>query len=249
MRDRGHRDEERGGGLARLWSAFRTRPTRGQVVVGVLVGVLGFGAAVQVRANDEVDNYAGARRGDLVQLLDSLAAASDRVDQQISDLTATRNKLRSTSERKKVAAKAARREAQNLAILAGTVPVKGPGVTITITDKEHVVGAATVLNAIEELRDAGAEAVQVNGVARVVAQTAVSDTDRGIRVGGREVTRPYVIEAIGSPETLQQAVVFRGGLADQVDDLGGSIRVEQREELNVTALAETRDPEYAQPAS
>lgn len=234
--------------LRQLRTALSGRPSRAQLVVGVLVGVLGFGAVVQVRSND-ADDYTGARRGDLVQLLDSLAAASDRLDQELNDLTATRNKLRSNSERNEIAEEEAKRKAENLAILAGTVAAKGPGVVITIEDEGNAVTASTLLNAIEELRDAGAEAIQVNGVARVVAQTYFVDTDRGIRVGGREITRPFVIEAIGSSDTLRQAVLFRGGLIDQVEALGGSVEVEERTTIQVTALAASLEPEYAQPAS
>ncbi|MGH3423465.1 MAG: DUF881 domain-containing protein [Nocardioidaceae bacterium] len=242
-------EQQRGNAWRRLRAALSARPSRAQLVVGVLVGALGFGAVVQVRSNDADDNYAGARRGDLVQLLDSLSAASDRLDQQLGDLTATRNKLRSNSQRNEIAEQEAKRDADNLAILAGTVPAKGPGVVITIQDKGKAVTASTLLNAIEELRDAGAEAMQINGVARVVAQTPFVDTDRGVRVGGRELTRPFVIEAIGSSATLRQAVLFRGGLIDQVENLGGELTAEERDEVEVTALAEPRDPEYAQAAS
>lgn len=240
--------DQRRSGLRRLWDLLRSRPSRAQLVVAVLVGVLGFGAAVQVRLNDE-DDYTGARRGNLVQLLDSLSAASDQLDRELAELTSTRNDLRSNSERNQTAEQEARRKAEDLAILAGTAPAKGPGVVVTIEDDDNAMTASTLLNAIEELRDAGAEAIQINGTARVVAQTYFADTDRGIRVGGREVTRPFVIEAIGSPQTLTQAVKFRGGLTDQVEALGGSVDVEERDQLKVTALAQPRDPEYAQPAS
>lgn len=236
-------------GWRRLRAALTGRPSRAQVVVGVLVGVLGFSAVVQVRSNDADEDYSGARRGELVQLLDSLSAASERLDQDLSDLTATRNKLRSNSQRNKIAEKEAKREADNLAILAGAAPAEGPGVVITIEDEGRAVTASTLLNSIEELRDAGAEAIQINGVARVVAQTYLVDSDRGIRVGGRELTRPFVIEAIGSSKTLRQAVLFRGGLTDQVEALGGTVEIEERDEVEVTALAESREPEYAHPAS
>ncbi|MEJ7755826.1 MAG: DUF881 domain-containing protein [Nocardioidaceae bacterium] len=179
---------------------------------------------MQARTTSEDDSYAGARRGDLVQLLDSLDAASDRLDQQLAELTETRQRLLTTNRRAQVAETEAQRDADNLAILNGTVGATGPGVVVTIEDNDNAVSSSTLLNAVEELRDAGAEAIQINGVSRVVAQSYFVDDGDKVRVDGRELTRPFVIEAIGSATTLREAMIFRGGLADQVEALGGRYR-------------------------
>jgi hypothetical protein len=47
-------------GRARLRGALRPRATRGQLIAAVLCGMLGFAAAVQVRANRDSD-LAGLR--------------------------------------------------------------------------------------------------------------------------------------------------------------------------------------------
>lgn len=232
-----------------LRRALLGRPSRAQLVVALLLAALGFAAVVQVRTNQRDDAYLGARRGDLVQLLDSLDAADDRLNRQSDELTSTRNRLQSDSERSQVAEEETRKEADNLAILAGTVGAQGPGITVTIRDADEAVTASTLLNAIEELRDAGAEAIQIDGTARVVAQSAFVDSDRRVvRVDGRVVRRPFVIDAIGAPQTLRQAVVFRGGLADQVEALGGEVDVTTSDRVEVTALAASRAAQYAQPA-
>lgn len=236
-------------GRQRLWRALRSRPGRAQVVVAVLLIVLGFAAVVQVQTIREDEDFAGYRRGELVQLLDSLNAAHERVSSDLAELNETHEGLESSSQRTKAAQEAARREAERLAILSGTVPVTGPGVRITITDSDNSVGASTLLNAIEELRDAGAEAIQINGVVRVIAQSYFVDSDRGIRVDGRELTRPFVLAVIGDPDTLREAVRFRGGLIDEVELVGATAKVEKVPSLDITALSDPRQPEYAQPAS
>lgn len=236
-------------GRARLWRALTSKPGRAQIVVAVLLVVLGFAAVVQVRAIQEDDDFAGYRRGDLVQLLDSLDAAHERLTDDVAELNDTRNDLESSSRRTKAAQEAARREAEKLAILSGTVPVTGPGIRINITDQDDAVGASILLNAIEELRDAGAEAIQINGVVRIIAQSYFVDSDRGIRVDGRELTRPFVIDVVGDPDTLGEAVDFRGGLIDEVELVGASVEVDKITSLDITALSDPREPEYAQPAS
>ena len=133
------------------------------------------------------------------------------------------------------------------------VGATGPGVVITINDPDGSVGAATLLNAIEELRDAGAEAIEVDDTARVVAQTPLGDgadlTDGELLVGTRTVTAPYVIEAIGDPQTLSEAVVFPGGLTDEVEALGGTVTVDTPDEVRITSLAPEADDDFVEPST
>lgn len=235
-------------GWQRLRRAVTARPRRKQAVVAALLALLGFTSAVQVRSTDASTEFAGARRGDLVQLLDSLGAADQRARQQLQELEQAREELRTSSDRAQAAVQEARAEAADLAILSGRAPATGPGVTITLEDPQEAVGARAMLNAVEELRDAGAEAIQVNGVARVVAQTYFADTEAGLVIDGRTVVPPYVVVAIGDSDTLAQAVRFRGGLTDEVEALGGSVSVTPSSAVTVFAVADERGPEYSQPA-
>jgi uncharacterized protein YlxW (UPF0749 family) len=221
--------------LPTLRSAFGLHVSRSQLVVGVLLATLGFAAVVQVRSTHSDSDYAGARRQDLVLLLSSVESAAQRTQAEIANLERTRRALEHSSHRTQTAVLQARRELQVLGVLAGTVPVAGPGVRITIGDPSGSVGAASLLNALEELRDAGAEAIEISSV-RVVAQTALVDTAAGVRVGGTVVRPPYVIDAIGAPHTLAEAVVFPGGLQAEVKALGGSVAVQEEGSLRIDSL-------------
>ncbi len=59
-----------------------------------------------------------------------------------------------------------------------------------------------MLDTIQELRSVGAEAIQVNGTVRVVAQTLGRRGGGWTHVDGTEVESPYVIDAIGLASTL-----------------------------------------------
>lgn len=219
-----------------------------QVIVALLLGALAFAVVVQVDGNDEED-YAGVRGDELVELLKSLDVANERLDAQIDDLSTTRDGLLDSTRRSERAEQQAKERADQLAILAGTAGATGPGIELVIRDPDEQIDAAALLDAIEELRDAGAEAIAVNGVARVVAQTYFLDDDGQVRVGGREVKRPYRIEAIGDPQDLAEAVRFRGGLIDRVSNRGGSASVSEKDKVTITALADVKSPEYARPTS
>ncbi|MBA2638670.1 MAG: DUF881 domain-containing protein [Nocardioidaceae bacterium] len=240
-------------GRRRLVDAMTRRPSGGQVVAGLLLALLGFAAAVQVSALRSETPYAGARRGDLVSLLQSLSAAQDRATRQLADLQETRDALEESTTQRAAALEEAQRQLGDLRILAGAIGAEGPGVRITITDPDGTVGARTLLNAVEELRDAGAEAIEINDQARVVAATYLTDgsdpIDGELDVGGTTVRAPYVVDAIGSPETLAEATVFPGGLTDEVEDLGGTVSVETPETIRVTSLAPPPDTEFVEPST
>jgi uncharacterized protein YlxW (UPF0749 family) len=231
----------------RLRSVLTFEGARGQIVAAVLLAALGFAAVVQVRLTRSDDDLNGQRRDDLIELLDSLSAASDRARTQIAELEQTRSELQSSSQRRKAAIEEGTQRLEVLQILAGAVPAVGPGVTVTITDPENAVTAAALLNGIEELRDAGAEAIEVNDVLRVVASTSFTDDDGVVNADGIALRPPYVIDAIGSSHTLGEAVVFPGGLSDEIEQLGGSVEVRQADRVEVGSLHTVDEPQYSQP--
>ena len=132
-------------------------------MVAVLLAALGFAAVTQVRSNGDDNTYAGYREQDLIDLLSGLAGASERSESEISRLETTLADLQSSTRSREAALAQAQKEAETLNILAGLVAVSGPGVRITIDDPDGSVGIDLLLDAIQELRTAGAEAMQFNG--------------------------------------------------------------------------------------
>jgi uncharacterized protein YlxW (UPF0749 family) len=238
----------------RIRAALRPRAGRGQVLVALLCGLLGFGVAVQVRSSAADGGRAGARSEDLVRILGDLSTRAERLRTEIDALRATRDRLAAGTDRSAVALAEARRRARALGILAGTLPHRGPGVTVTITDPKSSVRAAVVLDTIEELRDAGAEAIQVGGSSgrpvRVVASTYLLDTAAGgLDVDGTALRPPYRLVAVGDPATLDAAMRIPGGVLDAVaSNAGARAAVAASPRVAVTALRPLRAPRYARPA-
>ena len=232
---------------------LRPRLRRVDVLVAVLLAVLGFAAAVQVRTTQTEGPLAYARQEDLVTILDDLSNRNDRLRSEISALNETQRRLTTGTGQTEAALAEARRRAQLLGVLAGTVPAKGPGVHLTIADPDAQITADVLLDALEELRDAGAEAVQLEGsggsAVRVVASTALVDGDRGgVLVDGVLLTPPYRFVVIGDPATLASALAIPGGVIANVQGRGARALVERRSEVVVDALQRLEQPRYARPA-
>ena len=216
--------------------------------MGVLVGLLGFGIAVQVRSNTSTSGLPAARQEDLVRILDDLSSREDRLRRQVADLEAARSRLSTTGDTSSTALEEARKRSDALGILAGTVAAQGPGVVLTITDPDHRLAAEDLLDAVEELRAAGAEAVQVGGV-RIGLDSSFTAADTGIAVDGVAVTVPYTILAIGDPPTLATAMGIPGGVADTAERAGGEATTEQRQQVVIRAVRPVKAPRYAQPSN
>lgn len=221
---------------------------RAGALIGVLTALLGFAIAVQVHANSQSDSLSGLREDDLIGILDNQNARADRLRQQIAELQQTLTRLRDSGDRSAAARQQAEQEAKALGVLLGTLPATGPGVLVQVTDPGHKLHAEDVLDVVEELRGAGAEAIQFGSV-RVSTQTAFTDVDGGIAVDGTPLSAPYAVRAIGDPKTLDTALNIPGGVAATIRTAGGELTVSEQTTVKITVTRSIPTPRYASPDS
>lgn len=225
------------------------RPTRGHLVIGLILLVCGLALTMQLQ-EDRDARYSTLRQEELVSILDDVSAETRRLEDEITTLESTKAQLESGVDASEVARAEAERRLEALELLAGSVPVEGPGVRITVYDPKAKVSTEVMLNAIEELRDAGAEALELNDSVRIVASTWF-DTDAGVLVAdGTRLSPPYRLEVIGDASTLSEAVRFRGGLVSTIqgERVGGTVQVVEVNDLVIDSVHSPETPEYARPA-
>lgn len=231
----------------RLYVIARPRLTRGTLFVTVLAVLLGFALATQLRAN-RGQPLEGLREDELVRVLDDVTLDGQRLGLELRDLERTRDQLAAGATNEAAALKAAQERVDTFGILAGTRPATGPGVRITLLDPDAKVGATLLLDAIQELRDAGAEAISI-GPVRVVAGTYFTDTGTGVAAAGTALAEPITILAIGDPSTMASAMDIPGGVSSSMRGIGGEAQVAQLETVNITALHTLSPPRYASPVA
>lgn len=232
-------------GRRRLAAAvWPPRVTRAQLIVAVLLFVLGLGLAIQVRSNSDESALRGARQEDLVRILDELDNRTQRLEDEKQRLEDQRTELENSSDQAEEARKQTQEKEQQLGILAGTVAAQGPGITLTIQDPARTVDSDKLLDTIQELRAAGAEAIQVNGT-RVVASTFFSGTAGDIEVDGKRINAPYTFEVIGEPQDLEPALNIPGGVVQTLEKEQATATVERSDKIIVDALRPAERPDYA----
>ena len=227
-------------------TARRRKDPLAAALIGVLTLLLGFAFAVQVRnvGNDQL--LAGAREEDLVRILDDLNAREERLREQITDQRSALQQLSSSDSRSAAALEEARKRAEAIGILNGTVAAQGPGLTMTVRDPDDAVRVADILDAIQELRGAGAETMQIDGV-RVGVSTAVTGNAGSLMVDGRPITTPYEFVVIGSPQNMETAMNIPGGVVPRFTSRGATVDIVQSDEVVVDALRPLDTPQYASP--
>jgi uncharacterized protein YlxW (UPF0749 family) len=189
-------------------------------------------AAIAGSRDDSI--LANARQSDLVSLLDDLAQREARLEAENTRLEDARETLLGGDEYS--ALNEAKRRADALGVLAGSEAAAGSGIEITISGN---LTATTLIDALQEIRDAGATAIQIsdpNLAIRLVANSWFSDSASGVTVSGTALEVPIKISVIGDPAVLKPAIEIPGGLIDTVGSGGGQVVVEENENVEITAI-------------
>ena len=247
-------DHPRPGRLRQAGRWALLRRGRSQLVFGALAMllclVLGVAIVTQVRQTESGDSLETARPADLLVLLDSLRQREATLNTEVTDLQRTLTSLQASGSSNQAAIENAQARLSALSILVGTVGATGPGVRVTIDDPGPGVAPEAMLDVINELRAAGAEAIEINDghqAMRVGVDTWVVGVPGALTIDGKTLSVPYSILAIGDPPTLAAAMNIPGGAVDSVKRVGGRMSVQQSDRVDVTALRQPKARQYAQP--
>lgn len=219
-------------------------PAAGRMVVLIVTALVGFLLVGQLRGTERFRQRLSAEsEGDLTRILASLTTEADSLRNEITDLRVQLQALESSSVRDDSSIQAIEDQLNNLQVLAGTVPVTGPGVVVAIEDPEGSVASDTLIDIVQELRDAGAEAIGING-RRFGVSSALTEVSGNPALDGVVLRSPFLVHAIGQAATLEGGLKIPGGAVDSLTSLRGvSVDIERTAKLDIPAL--TRPPTFS----
>ena len=220
-----------------------------RVALGAIALVVGFLIAVQATRDPGLSRLAAERPEDLTRILADLGEEADQLTREVGELRVKLSRYRSSARTGDLAVRDARETLADLQVLAGVVPVEGPGIRITIEDPQAEVEWDAMLDLVQELRDAGAEAIAI-GEVRVVASTWFGPSGGGLAIAGDPATAPYQLSAIGPAEELAEAMSLPGGPLTVIGARpGADVQVRTETEMTLPAASESPAFEHATPAS
>ena len=185
---------------------------RSQLIIAVVALVLGLLVVVQLRSQAGGTGLAQLSSQDLTILVANVNARNEQLRREASLLNGELATLKQNQARGDVSVDEIRADLQRVRAYAGLDPVGGPGVSIAISGPIDGVGVDELIN---ELRNAGAEAIAVGGV-RVVTGIIVAGAPGQSVIDTVVLGRNFEVDAIGAPDKLTGSLTRPGGIIAQL---------------------------------
>jgi uncharacterized protein YlxW (UPF0749 family) len=221
------------------------RRRQNRIALTVVAAILGFLVVVQLKSQAAAPGLTGQTAQELTVLVANLSTRNDQLRDEISTLEAQAADLTNGRTRGESSVDAVRSDLARVKAWIGLAPVRGPGVEVTVAGPLPGEGVEDLLN---ELRNAGAEAVAVEDV-RIVPGAVVAGAAGSLTLGERGLSNPLHIRAIGTPSILTGSLTRVGGpiaqLAARFPDV--LIEVDAVDSMDLPATERTLVPINGQP--
>lgn len=211
--------------------------------------ILGIMFVLQVRMTREVteNNLTLQRAADLAIKLEEAEKKRDALQKELS-------KLQQDESRSGI-----KLENDRLRYEAGLTPVKGRGIVVTIADSKmkvkvgenpnlYLIHDEDILKIVNELKAAGAEAISINDQ-RLVARSEIRCVGPTITINRKSFASPYIIKAIGKPDTLAGALELRGGVVESLKVWGIDLQIAKEDNIIVPGYDGSFTANYGEDAS
>lgn len=184
---------------------FRSR--QNQVAVAIVCFLLGLLAVMQFRTQGRIQGLEQSLNPpDSAQVIANLVEANTNLRREVDALEGRIQAYEATAGENDLDILVA--ELNRMKLVNGLIEASGPGVQVVVRGR---ISTQDMQDLINELRNAGAEAIAVNN-RRIVSNSVIGRRGEDLTVDGVQLTTPYTLRAIGLPETLERAVERKGGL-------------------------------------
>ncbi|MDR5658035.1 DUF881 domain-containing protein [Serpentinicella sp. ANB-PHB4] len=232
----------------------------GRIALLTLCLILGLVISMQIQAvkNSSDSGVASTQKVQQLSLqLKDLREEKEQLNNELTELEDRLTEYQLSEADENVIINNLRNDLNNYQLYAGFQPAIGPGVTIEINDPVHEFSTdesiimyyydVALLEPINKLNAAGAEAISINGQ-RYTANTEIYYTSNGIQINGVTTKAPYVIKAIGNPDTLEAALNMRWGIVWELKEgYGITVDITKEDLIEIPRLGKIFNYEYAKP--
>ncbi len=213
------------------------------LTLGVVCCILTISICIQLKTVDDT-NSTVSQTLTSNDLRDQVLKWKEKYDKAVIDLANSEVKLesirlQSTQNDENAIYKEEEIKLDN--ILLGLTEVKGDGIIINLKDNNNVslsnigplddieyylVHAGDLVEVVNDLRNAGAEAISINGQ-RIINSTAIYCAGNVIKINGEKISSPIEIKAIGSPELLYGSIMRPAGYIELLEQTGVIVDVKK----------------------
>ena len=188
------------------------RDVRSQLTVAGVAAILGLLVVIQLRGQSGGSELQSMTAQELTSIVANQNAGNDRLRAEVTTLQNQLAELQADRSNGATSVGQIESELGRIRAWTGLDPIAGRGVQITVNGE---IDAAAVDDLLNELRNAGAEAIAIDDV-RVIARTSISGVPGSLDVDGLLLRDPFTIRAIGRPDTLVGSLTRVGGIIAQL---------------------------------
>lgn len=183
-----------------------------RLTVAAVAGLLGILVVGQLRGQAGVPGLSNLTVTELTQLIANLTTGNDQLRNEVADLGRQEAHLIESRDRGETTVGELSADLSRIRAWAGLTAVSGQGIAITVSGP---IGGDGIEELLNELRNAGAEAVAVDGI-RVVTGVVVAGDPGALSIENSALGDTFEIRAIGSPQILTGTLTRTGGVIAQV---------------------------------
>lgn len=211
-------------------------------VILVAVSFIQFKTVEQVQQTD----IEMMREEELREQISTWKSKWEEANEKLEDTNDKINEYNQKLDSNEEASELLDEELRKSQLILGTTDVVGDGVVVTLTDTaENSIEAEDLVELINELRFAGAEAISINGV-RIINMTDIADIDSYIIVKpSQRLVSPYVVKAIGNQTYLVSNLCLKNsGFVDKYNNSGKSVKLDKQRNIKIPKYSGNIDIKY-----
>jgi uncharacterized protein YlxW (UPF0749 family) len=197
--------------------------------VAMLLGMLGVGQLNSQARPIEISRLSAT---ELSTLIETLTARNRELRSGLADIRDQLRQYEVSGPRSESALQVSREDLRRITAFGGLAAVDGQGI---VMDVDGNLDAIALNDLINELRNAGAEAIAVDAI-RITARSVATEGPRAMELDGFEVGERFTLRAIGSPDGLLGAMERPGGIISQLKlFIRATIQIRQAESVELPA--------------
>lgn len=210
------------------------------ITIAVMLFLLSVMVTAQVKMISQTDTVQKLKReNELLSDITALKKDYEELERAYEEKSKIVDEYKNASSGNSQLISSMKDEIETLSIIAGTKDVQGEGIVINLDDSKikptnsindslFIVHDADLQMIVNELKAAGAEAININGE-RIITTSAIRCVGPVIQVNSQKIAPPFIIKAIGNAQYLESALNLKGGISDQLkeNDLNFQIKREK----------------------
>lgn len=228
-------------------------------VMAISIGISCFALALvmsmqfKVVRETDITSIQSMRESELRSELSQWKSKYDEIDEKYQEVSGKISEYQSKKESDNENSSLLEKEQEQINLALGKDDVQGEGIVITlnnVNDVEPKISAEDLLVIVNQLKNAGAEAISVNDERIInmsdIVNINLEEGEFFVKINGQRKLAPYVIKAIGNQAYLEGAILGNGGRADDLQKIGHEVSIQKDRKVEITKYNSEITTKYIQ---